>query len=799
MKIAIVAPEVFPVPPIRGGAVETCIEEVAAELTGHDVQVLGIADPALPVSEVRAGRTYHRYRFTRIDRLLLRPWRLPLRQISSVHYYQPYRQWLVRTLKRLQPDVVWVHSRLPFVPWIRRALPGARLIFSVHNDSHLEAGSWAEQALTSCDVITGCSRFQTATIAARYPRVAASCRVLFNGVNPAQFAPWWQHLDRREQMRRQWSLGDGPIVLYVGRLVEAKGVHLLIEAFQQAVGQSATPASLVIVGSHTFSDPRQTLYIKRLHRLAQGWEQRIRFIGHVSREQIQSYFSMSDVLVCPSVWNEPFGMVVVEAMASGVPVIAFDQGGPAEIITHGVDGWLVPPAESTQGLAAALAHLLDDRATAQAMGRAARAAVESRWTWSHVTQQLLQYARVDEQATTVMPRPVIAVAESGTGYGGTAKYLNDLVQVLDRRRYDVRVVAAAAGPLIVTLRERVLVTVQPGWRFPWRWTARAARTRLLGPVVYAMGTVAQLALAVPAITRWLRREQVRVVHLNNEILSHVPMLLAARLAGCRVLAHLHGWRSLTRMERWAAQFVDEFVCISHAGADFYRRELPRRVIRAVPNGVLLNGPCNPLDAKRSDLRNRLGVMPDSPIAAMVGRLVPWKGHQVFLQALAQARRRRPDLRGVIAGHDPTPDQAYAASLQASAQQLGIAEQVTWLDWQDPWAVYAAADLVVHASIEPEPFGLVVLEAMAAGKPVIATRSGGIVDLIEHDRTGVLVDPADATSLAAAIVQLVDQPAWAAALGRHGQEHVRAAFSMERNVAQISECYDRLLARQRVPR
>ena len=358
----------------------------------------------------------------------------------------------------------------------------------------------------------------------------------------------------------------------------------------------------------------------------------------------------------------------------------------------------------------------------------------------------------------------LLISESGSGYGGSARYLFDLVSGLDQSRFHLRIAAAEDGPWIRRIRAQgVPVTLAPRWQSCWK---------------------------IPAIWIWLKRHRIRLVHLNNEIYSHLPLLLAARLAGCRLLCHLHGWRGLTRMERWAARFVDEWVCVSDSGARFYRQQLPGRRILAVPNGLSLNGQTSCLDAQREFQRRELGLGKDDIGVVTVGRLVPEKGQAIILNALALASRQEPRLTGILVGQDPDPNQRTLTHLRQMAQSLGIQDRVRFLPWADDvWPVYGAADLVVQPSVKPEGFGLVILEAMAARRPVIATRAGGVVDVVLDGETGLLVTPGNVEELARAILRLASDGKLARRLTETACERLKTEFTMERNVRQIQEIYE----------
>lgn len=829
IRIALVAQEFFPVPPIRGGAVEALIEEMAIRLQGHEVHIFGIADPQLPLRETKEHRTYHRWQPTWFDRVLLSSWKLPFKQSRSRWYYWPYSRWVAGQLKRLQPDIVHVMSRMPFVPWLRRAVPEAAIVLSVHQLSSLQGERvWSDRSIACCDVITGVSRFMADEIMKRYPSTRSKVRVLRNGIDLDAYRPWRTQQTLRERVRRARGLGSGPVILYAGRLVEQKGVHVLAEAFQRLMAdwdkrqetRDKGRPTLVIVGSHTYSDPTQTDYIKQLKQRLQPLGSQVVWTGYVAPEDVLGWYAASDVVVVPSIGPESFSMVTLEAMATGLPVIAFDHGGPRELLSHHETGWLVNLNEGSEGMAKAFEVLLADEALRRRLGLAARRRAEQRFSWQAVMPDTVglyeEAVRAHRSSTRGAPRVRVLLAESGTGYGGSAKYLSELVARLDPMRYDVWVSAAALGPFIQQIKAKGIPVIErPWWVFPWEEPLtgtgdRGQETGDGGPgtkevshvsclmsrmarLLYLMKSISQLIVTVPMIALWLSRRRIQLVHLNNEILSQLPLLLAAKLARCRVICHLQGWRAFTRIERWAVRFVDEIVCISYAGATYYQEQLPGRHVRAIPHAIEWEGHAASREALRVTQRRRLGLEPSDLLVTVVGRLVPWKGQAVFLKALAKAKAQKPHLRGLIVGHDPSPTQSYLRTLQDLARELGMAEAVQFLDWQeDVWALYAASDVIVHASTEPEPFGLIVIEAMAAGTPVVATKAGGVVDIVVDGSTGLLVEPRDVDALATAIIRLLENRALTAQLTRQATETVRTSFTMERNAAQVMEVYEQLL-------
>ena len=418
----------------------------------------------------------------------------------------------------------------------------------------------------------------------------------------------------------------------------------------------------------------------------------------------------------------------------------------------------------------------------------------------------------------------ILIAESGSGYGGSAKYLAGLLPLIDRSKFDIELVAYGRGPLIQQIeKEGQVIYHKSMWRFPWaegetqksEAGSHGAKSRpqtsglsrqtsaviqMLEYIGYVAVASAQLLLLVPTITFWLRKHKIEMIHLNNEILSHLPLVLAARLSGCRILCHLHGWRKLTGTERLVNRLIDQFIAVTQSGADFYNWQLRSCHVEGIPNGLLMNETIEKTSSpeKRKEMRIKLNLEDHDVLAVLIGRFIPLKGHSVMLDALAKAKKTCPQLHVVFVGNDPSRGNAYKEELKTQITNLGIAEHVQFLPWQDHMGpVYDAADIVMQPSIQPESFGYVALEGMAAGKPVIASRIGGLPDVVVHNETGFLVEPGNSDALAQALEQIVRDEPLAKRFGMNGNERARRLFNMQHNAGRIQEIYDRILDRPEI--
>jgi len=182
-----------------------------------------------------------------------------------------------------------------------------------------------------------------------------------------------------------------------------------------------------------------------------------------------------------------------------------------------------------------------------------------------------------------------------------------------------------------------------------------------------------------------------------------------------------------------------------------------------------------------------------PRIGIVGRLAPWKGQHIFLQAAALVRRQFPAATFQIIGSPLFSETDYEKSLHNLAHSLGIESAVEFTGFRnDIPKVLDELDVVVHASTTAEPFGQVAVLAMAAGKPLVATAGGGILEIVQDGKTGLLAPLGDAGAMAMDIGALLSRPDWAAELGRAGRRRAAELFTIERTARQIMELYDRLV-------
>lgn len=211
-------------------------------------------------------------------------------------------------------------------------------------------------------------------------------------------------------------------------------------------------------------------------------------------------------------------------------------------------------------------------------------------------------------------------------------------------------------------------------------------------------------------------------------------------------------------------------------------------------GLVYNGiRATPFDAVSPDdvaaVRNELDV-PEAPMVGVFSRLAPWKGQHVLIDALTAL----PDVHALFVGDALfAGDEAYAEQLRVQARRHDLTHRVHFLGFRDdiPTLMHAV-DVVAHTSTAPEPFGRVIVEGMLAGRPVVATRAGGPIEIIQDDVNGKLVPPGDADRLADALRVLMSDPDRASQLAERGRRQARTRFSVDAMQDAIEENIQRVL-------
>jgi len=390
----------------------------------------------------------------------------------------------------------------------------------------------------------------------------------------------------------------------------------------------------------------------------------------------------------------------------------------------------------------------------------------------------------------------IAIVNDIGSLGGIEMMLLVLARELPRDRYTPVYLAPESGAMIEQMEAlgvEVIRAPRPRW---WSVSFYIGQRKVFNPLALLYDGWVTLRY-IGALRRALRVGRIDLVH-SSGMVSQICAGVAARSLGLPHVAQVQDIIGSRLIRRWygalLGRLTDRIAAISTAVAT---ADLPIAKTQIVPNVV-------DLDRWQGGhlTRAALSLSDTQFVIGMVGRLTPWKGQRVFLaaaRALLESGGQADRCRFVLVGDDSIGSVAgYRAELEADAQRGVLRDRVQLLGRRaDVLDVMALCDVLVHASLKPEPFGIVIVEAMAMGKPVIATAHGGPCDIIDHGVDGLLIAPNDPVALTAALRDLLNDPVRAAAMGEHARLTVHTRYAAHTMIDSFCAIYDDLLADQLV--
>ncbi len=363
---------------------------------------------------------------------------------------------------------------------------------------------------------------------------------------------------------------------------------------------------------------------------------------------------------------------------------------------------------------------------------------------------------------------VLYVEGSGDFLGGGQISLCELLKNLDRSVVEPTLLCPGGGSLVSSVADLGI----------------PVETLPLLPVRGQWMSFLKTLLRFRRLIRELRPD---LIHANT---SRAMLYggLAALATGVPVIWHVRVIESEGWYDRMLACLSDRIFACSGAVAARFGWLTGRRAgqVRVIHNGVNIREFSDTLDGE--SLRQEFGIPDGTPVVGIVGNLLAWKGQDTFLHAAALVARQLPHVRFLLVG-----DGEHRAALERLRDELGLRSKVFFTGHRTdiPHAM-AALDVAVHCSNSPEPFARVVIESMAAGKPVIAMSEGGILEIIEDGLSGVLVPPQDPDRLASAVVDLLQDPVRRAAMGQAARRRVESRFTIEANVRKTTEEYLKII-------
>lgn len=395
----------------------------------------------------------------------------------------------------------------------------------------------------------------------------------------------------------------------------------------------------------------------------------------------------------------------------------------------------------------------------------------------------------DAAAASRVRRVLLAELNFDGTTGGSHQVLYDTAMHLDRSRFEPVVLfyqenrfshALSAAGIAVHNWDTIVANEQ-----------RLLKGRAKWKKAYAM------AMAIVRRARFLRQQRIAIVHLNNSpIVGGDEWLPAARAIGAACVSYVAGVVPSGRLQHFVARHFDHLMpCSRDVATRMAQGGLVNEHVTVVHPAIDLPRFHARVRQPAAEVRRSLGIAPETCLVVMVGNVRRWKGQHVVVEALARmAPALRPRLHVAFAGAVRPEDEPYHRELVDAMKAAGVTANGTFLGARlDVPDLINAAAATVHASVEPEPFGIVVLEGMALGKVVMAADSGGPREILAGD-AGYLHDPTDPAQLARGFERLVTDEAWCERLRTRARERVHA-FDAPVMVRAVQAVYDDVLRRR----
>jgi glycosyltransferase involved in cell wall biosynthesis len=387
--------------------------------------------------------------------------------------------------------------------------------------------------------------------------------------------------------------------------------------------------------------------------------------------------------------------------------------------------------------------------------------------------------------------------------GGSVISLYELIRGLDYSRFEPIVLFFSPNPYrerfqklgiqVETFSEQMPRMVQTKRDIAGtlnRYSSHAAHSYRLLKDLYRL---AQRDYPIAKRTaRYIDEWGIDLVHHNNCLPTDRATILGASIARVPQTVHVRTLGAFGMVERYLARSVDAFIYISQAVEGLYRRlGIPVEKGHIIYNGFTLPQ----ANADTTHLRTEFGLSQDDRVIVNVGRIEWWKGQDYFIQTMAEIVKVQPNTKALLVGGvDSTlRNLEFQSKIQRMVLEMGLSNHVIFTGFRsDIPQIMAMSDLIVHSASEPEPFGRVIVEAMLAGRPVVATAAGGVLDIIEDKATGLTVPPKDVAAMTGAIQYLLQHPADAAAMGQRAQQEAGKRFSVEQHARSVQCLYQQIL-------
>ncbi|HJV46416.1 MAG TPA: glycosyltransferase family 4 protein [Bacillota bacterium] len=373
MKIAIVSPGSFSVPPVIGSSVEHDIQMVAKQLA-RDHHVIVYTKKCLEYKRsTKEGKLYYK-RF-------------------MFNHYDQYVEMVGKHLKKMNPDIVMVENRPSYICRLKSFIPRVAIVLNMHSTVFSSPPTITKEEMVEVskevDALITNSEYLRKYFVEKYPFFNMKTFAVHLGINPDPFQKARKKEAAVARIKRELRITErDQVLLFVGRLLKEKGLHLLLDVLPKLT-EEFPRLKLIITGSPVYGRNIHTPYVKFLKQKTNWLKNQVLFTNFIKPQHIPYIYQLADIVVIPSLWEEPFGRVNLEAMASTKPIVASDRGGIPELVKHEQNGCIFSIENYRQELYRSIRLLLQSKELREKFGKQGYKMVKD-FSWASTAQGYYQ-------------------------------------------------------------------------------------------------------------------------------------------------------------------------------------------------------------------------------------------------------------------------------------------------------------------------------------------------------------------------------------------------------------------------
>jgi glycosyltransferase involved in cell wall biosynthesis len=374
--------------------------------------------------------------------------------------------------------------------------------------------------------------------------------------------------------------------------------------------------------------------------------------------------------------------------------------------------------------------------------------------------------------------------------GGSYYSLLYLMQGLNKSKYELHIIFCQDNMLVPEFRK-----VTPHVYINNFGPSQSIPIKTPGDVIkWPYRVLDKLLLKQIKLKRIIDEIKPDLVHLNNGYACMHEWMLACYLFGIKVLAHDRGTEYPCNIQtKVFVRLLDVIMCVSDSFKDnVVRQHLKPKRIRRVYDGIRVDS-FQDVDPSAGDkIKKEFGIEDGQFSVGIVGNIIRWKGQLVVLRAIKQVKKIIPNIKCLIIGKVAQRSEDYKKELDDYVRDNDLGKNIIFTGFRtDIPSILSVLNILIHASVDPEPFGLVILEGMAMRKPVIATKLGGPAEIVLQNETGLLVPSNDPESMADAIIYCLSNSDESRKMGERGRQRFIEMFSSDKMVEETEKVYEEI--------